>query len=220
MNRVILLVAIAVSSSMWLSAGISARAEVLPISAEAEWRLTDATLQGIHQECAAKKAPDFGKCFVESMRRLQASPEAVAFAEATGNTGYLERFFKVGPVDLAFVRYPFRANENEGWMLVNGEPRMLDVDTCAALAKGQLAQDSRYLELKAKFPNIMMFPGDRGSNHPPEAIQQENSRGLRFAVDYKLLDGCHACKQLGRARFSFNFDSKGKFLGTTLLQVE
>jgi hypothetical protein len=220
MSRIIVLVALALASGAWLPLEISAQTEALPVSYDAEWRLTEPALQGIHQECAARKAPDFGECFIESMRRLHASPQAVAFAEATGNTGYLERFMKVGPVDLTFVRYPFRANENEGWTFVNGDPRIIDVDTCAALEKGQLDYNPRYKELKAKFPNIMMFPGDRGSDHPPEVVQQANAGGLRFAVDYKLLDGCHACKQLGRAQFTFDFDSQGKFLGTTLLKVE
>jgi hypothetical protein len=87
------------------------------VGKDAEWNPSAKTITGIKRQCAEKRAPDFGKCFVDSMSQAGASPQAVAFARSTDNTGYLAHFVKMGRVDLAYVHYPFRANENQGWLL-------------------------------------------------------------------------------------------------------
>ncbi len=140
---------------------VSAEAPATVISKDAEWNATAETIQLIHQECAEKGAPDFGKCFVNFMGRAGASAQALTFARSTGNTGYLAQFFKMGRVDLAFVRYPFRANENDGWLLVNGDPAIVDMDALSNLSERQLEGNPTYLRLKEKYPNVMLFGGDR-----------------------------------------------------------
>jgi hypothetical protein len=197
---------------------VSAGAEATVIAKESEWNATSETIGLIHKECLEKKAPDFGKCFVDFMGRAGASAQAVAFAQSTGNTGYLAHFFKKGRVDLAYVHYPFRANENEGWLLVNGDPAMIDVDALADLSKRQLEGNPTYLRIREEFPKVMLFGGDRTITRPPEMIV-EPTKGQRFIVEYRLLNGCHACERVGRARFAFDFDPNGKFLGPTLLDV-
>ena len=64
----------------------------------------------------------------------------------------------------------------------------------------------------------MLFGGDRSITQPPKMIVQ-SGKGQRFVVEYRLLNGCHACERVGRARFAFDFDAEGKFLGSTLLDV-
>jgi hypothetical protein len=197
---------------------VSAEAQATVIGKDSEWNATSETVRLIHQECSEKKAPEFGKCFVDFMRRAGASAQAVAFAQSTGNTGYLAHFFKMGRVDLAYVHYPFRANENEGWLLVNGDPAMIDVDALADLPKDQLEGNPTYLRIREEFPKVMLFGGDRTITRPPEMIV-EPSKGQRFIVEYRLLNGCHACERVGSARFAFDFDPNGKFLDSTLLDV-
>lgn len=189
------------------------------VGKDSEWNPTMETIRSIRRQCMAKRAPDFGKCFVDSMSQAGASPQAVAFARSTENTGYLARFVKMGRVDLAYVHYPFRANENEGWLLVNGDPAMIDVDALASLPKDQLETNKTYLRIKEKFPKIMLFGGDRNLNQPPKMIVQ-SGKGQRFVVEYRLLNGCRACERVGRAQFTFDFDADGKFLGSTLLEVQ
>ena len=197
----------------------SVSAEAPAIGKDSEWKATMETIRKIQQECADKQAPAFGKCFVDFMERSGASAHAVAFARATGDTGFLTEFFKMGRVDLAYVIYPFRANENEGWLLVNGDPAMIDVDTLSNLPERQLEENPTYLGLKEKFPKIMLFGGDRTMTRPPEMIGLP-SKGQRFIVEYRLLNGCHACERVGRVKFAFDFDADGKFLGSDLLEVE
>ena len=201
-----------------IATSVSAEAQATVIGKDSEWNATSETVRLIHQECSEKKAPDFGKCFVDFMGRAGASVQAVAFAQSTGNTGYLAHFFKMGRVDLAYVHYPFRANENEGWLLVNGDPAMIDVDALADLPKRQLEGNPTYLRIREEFPKVMLFGGDRTITRPPEMIV-EPTKGQRFIVEYRLLNGCHACERVGRARFAFDFDPNGKFLGPTLLDV-
>ncbi len=196
---------------------VAAQAHV--VGKESEWNPTMETIRSIQQQCMAKSAPDFGKCFVDSMSQTGASPQAVAFARSTENTGCLAHFVKTGRVDLAYVHYPFRANENEGWLLVNGDPAIIAVDDLARLPKDQLESNQTYLRLKEKFPKVMLFGGDRSITHPPKTIMQ-SGKGQRFVVAYRLLNGCHACERVGRVGFSFDFDADGKFLGSTLLEVQ
>ncbi|MGO9569796.1 MAG: hypothetical protein ACLP5H_19865 [Desulfomonilaceae bacterium] len=202
-----------------IASSVAAEAPIPVIGKDSEWKTTTETIRLIHQECSEKKAPDFGKCFVDFMARAGASSKAVAFAQSTGNTGYLAHFFKKGRVDLAYVHYPFRANENEGWLLVNSDPAMIDVDSFSNLPQRQLEGNPAYLRIREKFPNVMLFGGDRTITRPPE-MNVQPTKGQRFVVEYRLLNGCHACERVGRAWFAFDFDANGKFLGSTLLDVQ
>ena len=38
---------------------------------------------------------------------------------------------------------------------------------------------------------------------------------MQFTVAYPLINGCHACARAGAAIFNWNFDMRGKFLGTS-----
>ncbi|MBA3438834.1 MAG: protease inhibitor I42 family protein [Pyrinomonadaceae bacterium] len=187
------------------------------INAEAEWQPGMQVMQTITQRCGS--APDFGECFVSQMQKAGASPQAIAFTKLTENTGYLRDFREAGRVDVAYVDYPFRANENQGCLLVNGDPHVIDVDDTSAIPKDDLLKNARYAELAQKYPNITIFPGDRnGTDYP--ATEKLPDGGQRFIVTYRLLNGCHACERVGDASFAFDFDPTGKFLGGKFLAVE
>ena len=62
------------------------------------------------------------------MKKAGASPAALAFTRRTGSQAYLRALREAGNVDVALAIYPFRANENEVWLLVNGDPPLIDVD--------------------------------------------------------------------------------------------
>lgn len=220
--------------SIWIVFGFVAtvaspvypEAQSLVINKDAEWNPSGETIRTIYQECTGERAPysdfgfpQFGICFPDSMARAGASPQAVAFARSTKYTAYLAHFFEKGHVDLAYVHYPYRANENEGWLLVNGDPQMIDVDDLSRLPQDQLQANPAYLQIKEKYPNVMLFGGDRTLTRPPTAIERPKG-GQQFIVAYRLLNGCRACERVGSATFAFDFDSSGKFLGTTLLDVK
>jgi hypothetical protein len=186
--------------------------------ANAVWEPSTTTIRSIEQSCASSSM-QFGECFVNQMQRLGASPEAVAFAHSIDDMGYMIGFRPAGgQVSLAHVTFPFRANENQGAYLVNGTPARIDVDNQSLLAKSELNANPVYAELVRKYSEILMFPGDRiGTNAVP--AESLPGGGQRFLVDYKLNDRCHACPQVGTARFAFDFNPEGQFLGTRLISV-
>jgi len=189
-----------------------------PVGPAAIWPDAEKKARQIVKECSSKRAPDFGECFVSFMQKHGASSQAVSFAKLTDNTGYLRAFRKVGPVDIAYVAYPFRANTNYGYLLVNGDPPMVDVDNLK-LQKEQLARDPAYAKLVQRFPNAEVWPEDRFSTESPVAERLQDG-GQRFIVVYRITDLCRACKELGKARFGFDFDTNGKFLRVRMLSSE
>lgn len=154
----------------------------------------------------------FGKCFAEQMRAAGASPDALLFTQAVNDNGYLQEFRAAGRVGVALVFYPFRANENDGLLLVNGEPPVIDVDEIQKLPTDQMSSDTTYQAVLKTHGNASLWPGDRASAEDmlvlsfPDGSQQ-------FVAGYRVQQGCHACAVLGQAFYSFNFDATGKYTG-------
>ena len=94
------------------------------IGPEAVWNPGPAVVSEVRQGCMQLSFPELGTCFADGMKRAGATPEAVAFTHLLKNDGYLLKFVRVGGPDIAFVGFPFRANENDGCLLVNGNPRV------------------------------------------------------------------------------------------------
>jgi hypothetical protein len=173
-------------------------------------------MRDIRQSCSG--ARDTGACFVKKMEEQGAPRQAVSFAKLTGNTGYMRDFRDTGRVDVAYVNYPFRANENQGWLLVNGSPQTVDVDDYNITSKAGLSNNPRYTALARRYPNVAIFPGDRSGTNFPIARNLPGG-GQRFVVAYKLVDGCHACNQIGTLKLAFDFDRGGRFTGASFHEM-
>jgi len=188
------------------------------IGPEAVWGPGMSIMQDIRQQCATA-GQHFGECFVNGMQKAGASPQAVVFTRLTDNTGYARDFRQVGPVDVAYVNFPYRANESQGAYLVNGVPPLIDVDDQSLLATGALAKNAAYRKLEKNYTDITLWPGNRnGTGYP--IVKPAPNDGRRFLFNYLLRDGCHACEVIGSATFAFDFDHTGKFLGTRLVRVK
>jgi predicted secreted protein len=172
----------------------------------------------LHTRCDDLSFPQLGECFASLMKEFGASPDALAFTRVRGNEAWLRAFREMGRVDVAYLTYPFRANENQGVLLVNGTPSPVDVDNLSLSAQAALKDDLVYGELAKRYPNISLWPGDRYGTDTPGA-EPLAKRGLRFYVGYLLRNGCHACEKVGSAVFAFDFDAGGTFLGTRLMMV-
>ena len=93
---------------------------------------------GSTSNATAARARAFDACFAAAMASAGAPPAALEFTRRLDNEAYLQALNEYGgPVAVAHVFYPFRANENNAWLLVNGTPALIDVD------------DRRYLALAA-----------------------------------------------------------------------
>ncbi len=212
----------AVSVALLLSSRVvTAETAVGP---NAVWRPGGESTRSIMQKCGSFHSSELNACFLREMRAEGASSAAVAFSHtlygnSDGLIGFLRGFRKTGKVDVAYVEYVFRANENLACYLVNGHPPLIDVDNFRLLAMDSLESDSRYKAIKARYPKVSIWPGDRFTGREP-LIQTLPQAGQRFIFSYWLQNGCHACERIGEVQFAFDFDSTGKFLGTRLISVE
>jgi hypothetical protein len=196
-----------------IAAGAAAAAE--RVTAAAVWRPDTGFMTRFHARCDGLGGTAFDACFVASMAAAGASPAALGFARRLDGEAYLQALSgTVGPVAVAHVVYPFRANENDAWLLVSGRPGLIDVDDERHLALAAMRAAPAYRAILRHYPQVSFWPGDRGAAGP-----QLQEGGREFIVDYRLRDLCHACAVIGRVRFAFDFDAAGNFLGTRLVAV-
>lgn len=154
----------------------------------------------------------FGECFIDQMKAAGASPDALAFTRLIHGDGYIQAFRPVARVGIAAVFYPFRANENDGLYLVNGQPPALNIDDLQKLPSDQMESDPAYAAVKKSHANADVWPGDRSSADSLLALTFSDG-SQEFVADYRVQEGCHACAVLGQAFFSFGFDHEGNFTG-------
>ena len=197
----------------------NANSNTFKIDSTALWQPGMSIMQHIREVCANKKYPDFGKCFVQQMKVSGASSQAVEFAKLTDNQGFLRDFKKFGVVDVAYSNFPFRANENQVCFLVNGSPNMIDVDDYRLMPRESIEKNKVYQNILSKYPDVSIWPGNRSGTDFPE-MQILHGGGERFIFSYQLQKGCHACAIIGKAKFAFDFNKIGKFLGVKVISVE
>lgn len=218
-----LLFSVVVSGVLMIHAVAGEAAEKPVVSADrigpsAVWKAGPSFLERVHAKCLSLAIPELGECFSKVMKESGASPEAVAFARRMNNDAWMRAFRDARTVGVAYVTYPFRANENNGVMLVNGDPDLIDVDDFVLPMKAELEKDTVYAGLAKRFPEISFWPGDRYSADFP-VVESLPGGAKRLHVGYILRNGCHACEEIGSAVFAFDFAGNGKLKGTRLMMV-
>jgi len=179
---------------------------------EAVWHPDAGFRQSIISACANRGA-GFADCFAEQMKTAGASAQALAFTHAIHDDGYMQGFRSLGPIAIAAVMYPFRANENNGLLIINGEPSPIDVDALNKLPADEMKADTAYEALLKVDSNAALWPGDRASSDDLLALAfPDGSREI--VAGYRVQAGCHACAVLGQAFFAFNFNQTGKLIET------
>jgi hypothetical protein len=168
--------------------------------------------------CEGLQSDKLQDCFAKEMKKAKATPAAVEFSKQLGEPGYVRDFKVAGAVDIAYVFYPYRANENQSCLLVNGEPAVIDVDNHKLVGAGALKFNPVYMGLAKNHKEVSLWPGDRYGTETPD-VEMGAMAGAHIVVNYKLREECHACAVLGHAWYSFDFDAKGKFLGVKLTGV-
>jgi len=192
------------------------------ITAASVWQIPATFLAAAHKACDnALHPPSFAECFINQMSAAGAPMPAVAFTrmlykQSNGDVGIMTGFNKVGPVDVAFVTYPLRANTNNGILFINGDPKIINAEDLKLLNQTEMQQSPQFQNTKAQFPNVSVWPGDRDGTTWPNS-NPNSEGGISFTVGYPLRNGCHACAHAGFAEFNWKFDAKGKFLGTSFM---
>jgi hypothetical protein len=189
------------------------------ISASAVWPVSPQFLAAAHAACDKSLGGGNAKCLFAQMTKAGAPAAAVSFSrelyqQSHGEFGVMTGFQTQGPVDFAWITYPLRANTNYGLLLVNGQPRIVNVEDLKLLDRKTMEQSVQFQDVKNQFPKVDLWPGDRDGKIWPNSQPGPNG-GTQFVVGYPLLNGCHACERAGFAIFTWNFDAQGKFLGTS-----
>jgi hypothetical protein len=191
-----------------------------PIDASAVWQPSGNFLTDAHAACdKVSPSSKFSDCVINQMSKAGATASAVNFTrelykQTGGEVGILGGFQKVGPVDLGWVQYPLRSNN--GLVLLNGNPRIVNAEDLKLLDEKDMKQSFQFQDLQNQFPQVALFPGDRDGKTWPNS-QTGNSGGLQFTIGYPLRNGCATCAHAGFALFNWNFNSTGKFTGTSFM---
>jgi hypothetical protein len=192
------------------------------ITAASFWSMPSSFLADAHKACDNATQPrGFADCFINQMSKAGASTAAVAFTRALqkqsgGDVGIMTGFHAGGPVDVAFVTYPLRANTNNGLLFVNGTPKIINAEDISLLNQAEMQQSPQFRNTKAQFPNVAVWPGDRDGTTWPNS-NPNSEGGVSFTLGYPLINGCHACARAGFAEFNWKFGPTGKFLGTAFM---
>lgn len=154
------------------------------------------------------------EAMIQRLESLGARREALEFArrlDQLGTMGWADQYRDFGRVDLVGTSYPLRANTNAAWLLVNGEPEIVDVESFQLGAADQRLADwqalmrrhpGAFMTYRANFVSHEVLPGG----------------GQRFIFD-DVVATCRACEPLAIARFAFEFDPAGRMVGSRLLEV-
>jgi predicted secreted protein len=177
-------------------------------------------VDAVKASCDETHADKLQDCFAGEMKKAGASDAAVAFSRELGEPGFVRDFRAAGPVDIAYVLYPYRANENQSWLIVNGTPPVIDVDNSklVTIAARALKNNASFTALAKAHPDLSPWPSDRYSTEIPDVEMGANG-GVHIIVNYRLREKCHSCAVLGHAWYSFEFDAKGIFAGARLIAI-
>ncbi len=185
--------------------------------AAAVWQIPPQFISAAHAACD-RLLTSTPECMIDQMAKAGAAADAIRFTrelykQSQGEFGIMTGFQDEGPVAFAWITYPLRANTNYGLLLLNGQPRIVNVEDLTLLDTKTMQQSAQFQDLKGQFPSVDIWPGDRDGKIWPNSQPGPNG-GIQFTVEYPLRNGCHACARAGAALFNWDFDANGKFLGT------
>jgi predicted secreted protein len=223
--RVALAVTLTISALIISLCTTTASSENIPdkknrdiVTKDSVWNPDRQVVVAIKQKCSEFGGKQLEDCFTDAMEASGALPEAAAFTRSFGNGSYIRKFREIGKRDVAYVVHPFKANEQNGILLVNGDPPIVDVDDIILLPKEGLDQDKVFAAIKKAYPRVTIWPGDRTSKYP--LIESLPDGGQAFIVPFILRNLCHACEMLGTAYFAFDFDKDGRLAQQRFIRVE
>lgn len=151
---------------------------------------------------------------ISAMRKLGASPQAIAFAQANEDNFFLTKFVKFGPVDLGVSEaddyFVFANPHGEYYFLVNGNPQIIAIQDIRHL---------KHLNLNDNNPWSKSNPSGMMSFKYTKFDKQETrpEGGQRFIFGFPIYKGSHAGGIYGYVQVAYDCDSSGHFLGTKML---
>ncbi len=150
-------------------------------------------------------------CIASRMREEGATLEAINFTRLMEGGVYLSSFQEMGKVDLAEITSPLFNDPNvTSYIFVNGSPAIQRLD----ISSIDIQKDRSYRRLINRFPNIELWP-----MHQFVKMNKTSRGGQSFIFSFMLLNGCRGCEIAGSAEISFDFDERGQFVRSRLIQL-
>ncbi len=184
--------------------------ETGPVDARAVWQERSLSACRSEQSSAAPEV-----CLLRSMQRYGARPQAVAAARMlvkAGKAGFISAWRPLDKAALATVTYPFRANTNEGSLLIGSDGAAIDVDEDAVREQDRASPAWR--AFASTHPDAVPFA-------PAEFVGSTaiGDGGLRllFATPMK---SCHACADDGALLVAYTLDKTGVVRERELLTIK
>jgi hypothetical protein len=175
-----------------------------PIGPGAEWKPTQEFLAKANAACDKNKPAGDAECVMAQMSAAGAPPEAVHVTrilyQTLGTAAIVTDLKKVG------------------LLLVNGDPKILDVNDLKALNRSEMETAPQFLAVKQRFPDADLWPGDHSGSMWPQTKPLPDG-GIEFVIGYPILNGCPTCAHVGLALFGWDFDARGKFVKTTYIPL-
>ncbi|MBW3509611.1 MULTISPECIES: hypothetical protein [Janthinobacterium] len=181
-----------------------------PIDARAVWQ--ERSLSACRSE-QSSTAPDV--CLLRTMQRSGARPQAIAAARMlvkANNAGFISAWRPLGKAALATVTYPFRANTNEGTLLIGSDGAAIDVD------EGSVSEEDRatpaWRAFAAAHPDAVPFaPADFVGS----TATSDGGQSVLFSTP---LITCHACAEDGALLVAYTIDKAGIVRERKLLTIK
>jgi hypothetical protein len=165
--------------------------------------------------CRTTQAEAVDTCLLRTMQKSGARPQAMAAAKglvAAGNPGFISAWRPLGKAGLATVTYPFRANTNQGSLLVSSDGTAVDVDW--ELLRDEDRATDTWRTFAAAHPDSLPFApasfvGTTGSS--------DGGHSLLFSTPLKT---CHACATDGSLLVSYEIDKAGIVQNRKLVAIK
>ena len=184
--------------------------QIGPVDARAVWQ--ERSLSACRSE-QSPTAPDV--CMLRTMQRAGARPQAIAAARMlvrANMAGYISAWRPLGKVALATVTYPFRANTNEGTLLIGSDGAAIDVDEHSVREEDRATP--AWQAFTAAHPDAMPFA-------PAEFVgSTATADGGQSVLFSTPLITCHACADDGALLVAYTIDKAGIVLERKLLTIK
>ncbi len=184
--------------------------EIGPVDARAVWQ--ERSLSACRSETSTT-APDV--CLLRTMRRSGARPQAIAAARMlvkANNPGFISAWRPLGKAALATVTYPFRANMNEGTLLIGSDGAAFDVDV------GSVSEEDRatpaWRAFAAAHPDAVPFAL---ADFVGSTATADGGLSVLFSTALKT---CHACADDGTLLVAYALDKDGIVRERKLLTIK
>ncbi|CAL9915287.1 Lipoprotein [Candidatus Liberibacter solanacearum] len=135
--------------------------------------------------------------------------KAVQYLDKTREIGYVYSFRKEGPIGIAEIEYPFRANTNTIALLIPPAGKPIYTE--------DIYDD--IITSKVWLDFTKQHPSDSVQGAPRLMKIEKNNDDIEFIFSFRI-GKCHACEETARVYFSYKFTHEGVFIKNNILYVK